>query len=205
MALIKQPSQHLDGQERREQPRTVADLVSALRHAEADVRRWAARDLDGLDEAAPALLAALPQETDRGTRDALLATLAGTSDPAVVRLLAEHLRSEDAGLRNAVAEALARMPLGGEVAREWADDPDADVRILVVMVLTRTDDPLGRATLEHLVRHDPDARVVASSVAALEQTGQCPAELVVAAHGRFPDDPFLEFLVEHATHRRARP
>lgn len=201
MALVRRPAQAPPEQDRRDREREPHDLREQLAAEDGEQRRRAALDLWGDPDAVPALLAAHAVERDPVVREALLTTLAGQDTPVVGWALAEDLRSEDPGVRNAAVRALQAMPVAvaALVADGVLEDPDADVRILAVMVLSAVTHPDVPVWLHPLVASDPDPRVVAAAVdVALTIGGEVAGELAPAAAARFPQDPYLAFLASTA-------
>ena len=90
--------------------RSLNELLGALGSAEAVSRRQAARELAAHPKAAPAMCGLLEDERDASVRSVIFTSLIRLKTRTVVELLAPHLRSEDAALRNAVVEALQEMP-----------------------------------------------------------------------------------------------
>ena len=90
--------------------RSLNELLSALGAADAVSRRQAARELAAHPNAAPAMCGRLEGERDASVRSVIFTSLIKLKTRTVVELLAPHLRSEDAALRNAVVEALQEMP-----------------------------------------------------------------------------------------------
>ncbi|WP_231956781.1 MULTISPECIES: HEAT repeat domain-containing protein [unclassified Actinoplanes] len=179
------------------------DLIALLDHPDPERRREAALDLAGVPEAVPGLLARAGLETEPRVRDAVLTTLAGHDTEAVAAGLAVHLASDDAGLRTAVAEALATMP--GSVPALLPDllaAPDHDVRVMTAMVLADLPDPEARTWLVRMITDDPHPNVVTAAIdALLPGAGPEHAAVLEAAAQRFPDDPFLIFTVRAALPR----
>ncbi|WP_285598171.1 HEAT repeat domain-containing protein [Kineosporia sp. NBRC 101731] len=118
----------------------------------------------------------------------------------VVESLIHHLSSDDAGFRMAVVEVLSRTTTA--TARripQLLHDPDPDIRILTVMVLSCLRTTQVSQWLGELVREDTNQRVVAAAIgelAALEGPGCLP--VLYAARTRFPADPFIAFSVDQA-------
>jgi HEAT repeat protein len=184
---------------------SAATLMAQLDDPEPDCRREAALGLDTVAEAVPALLDRVGAETEPAVRDAVLTTLAAHDSPAVAEGLAEHLASDDAGLRTAVAEALAAMPRSvPELVPRLIADPDHDVRVMTTMVLADLPHPGALTWLAAMITEDPHPNVVTSAIdALLPAAGPEHAALLRAAQQRFPDDPFLRFTVEAALPRLA--
>jgi HEAT repeat protein len=173
-------------------------LEQQLTGPDPEGRRAAARELDGCAAAVPALLERLGVEPERIVWDAILTTLVGHDTPAVAAGLAAHLASEDAGLRSAVADALALMPesvptlMPGLLA-----DPDPDIRIMTAMVLANLQHAEAEAWLITMIRDDPHANVVTAAIDALLPSARAEhATLLREAMQRLPGDPFLRFVVE---------
>ena len=182
----------------RDQP--LPDRLARLVDGDPDRRRRAVLALSDEPAALPHLIARVGLEPDPAVREALCAHLAGHDDPAVVDGLAGLLASDDAGLRIAVAGVLqqtrtatqARMP-------EWLADPDRDVRLLVVMVLAGLRSPQVEGWLTDLVEHDPDPNVTAAAIDELAGLVRAPCRAALrSARARFPDDPFIDFVVTRA-------
>ena len=188
-----------------ETPETPAHelLERQLTSPEPDCRRQAALDLDGSAEAVPALLGRLAGETEPTARDAILTTLAGHDTSEVAAGLVGHLASEDAGLRTAVTEALSAMPESApSLMPGLLTDPDHDVRILTAMVLANLRHAEAATWLAAMIRDDPHPNVVAAAIDALLPSAAAEhAALLRGAVQRFPDDPFLHFVVEAALPR----
>jgi hypothetical protein len=145
-------------------------------------------------------VARLGVEADQRVRDALCTQLARYDLPEVVDGVIEHLACDDAGLRNAVAELLAKTPKA--TARRvpaLLADPDPDVRILTVMVLSSLRLAEVEEWLTGLVRNDPDPNVVSAAIGELVALiGAESEQLLYAARDRFPTDPFITFSVTRA-------
>ena len=111
-------------------------LRAELHAAEPSRRRQAARGLAAHPQAAAELCARLGPEPAASVRSVILTSLIALPTDTTVRGLLPYLRSEDAGLRNAVIEALQHMPdaLGPHIDA-CSPDADSDVRIFAVNVL----------------------------------------------------------------------
>jgi HEAT repeat protein len=180
-------------------------LLSELDDPDTDRRRAAALGLDGVAEAVPALLERLPVETEPAARDALLTTLAAHDTDEVVAALFVHLASDDAGLRTAVAEILAVMP-GSVLALmpSLLADSRHHVRTLTVLILARMQHPEAASWLAAVITDDPHPNVVSAAIDALLPSATVEhLPLFRRATSRFPDDPFLRFVVDLAISRLA--
>ncbi|BBH64220.1 hypothetical protein ACTI_09050 [Actinoplanes sp. OR16] len=184
--------------------RPSADSLRAqLGDPDPECRREAALGLDGVEEAVPDLLARVMVETVENVRDALLTTVSGFDTENVAGALAVHLASDDAALRTAVAEALARMPRSmPALLPDLIAAPDHDVRVMTAMVLADLTHPDTAVWLIEMIRDDPHPNVVTAAIDALlpVATADHAAVLEEAVH-RFPDDPFLRFTVQAALPR----
>ncbi len=194
MGLVRRASETQPDVERRERPRDTDGLLAGLRDPRADVRRWAALDLAGNQDAVASLAARLGEEPDQAVRDALLGTLAEIGGAAVVDALVPYLRCEDAGVRNAVVECMSLIPASVEALPALLRDPDADVRAMTVMLLAALRDPRVPDLLLGVVACDPDPNVAGAAIGELAELGdETACNVIEAAAGRFPNDPFVAF------------
>jgi HEAT repeat protein len=191
---------------------TAGDQVGALpvssgtlESADPEIRRRGALDVGGHLEAVPALLGHLADEPDLAARDAILTVLAAHDTEAVAGAMIDFLASENAGLRNAVADALATMPHGlPPLLPRLTTSPDPDVRVLVAMMLGILAHPGVVPALVGMVSADSDANVVGAALDSLLPlaTGTHIA-LLERTLARFPEDPFLDFTIRSAIPRLA--
>lgn len=181
----------------------IEALLRELDDPESDRRREAALGLEGVVEAVPAMLDRVPVETDPAVRDTLLTTLAAADTGPVGVALSRHLASPDAGLRTAVAGTLAVMPVGSAAAVPGLlADPDHGVRVMAVFVLARMRPSVAMSWLIGVIRDDPHANVVTAAIDALLPVATAEhIPLLTGAMCRFPDDPFLCFVVETTVSR----
>lgn len=188
-------------------PPDLPDLLAQVEDGDPAVRRRAARALGtvlgGHPQAVPGLCERLGEEEDHAVRETLLLTLMGLRSRAVAEGLIPHLRSEDAGLRNAVIDALQKMPDAvAPCMEDILHDPDSDVRIFAVNVLAALPHPQGPEWLIDVVEHDDHLNVCVAAVDVLTEVGgpeaAAPLRRLLA---RFPDEPFLAFAVETALRR----
>ncbi len=179
-------------------PTSVEGWLHLLDDRDPERRREAALGLDGVPAGVRSLLVRVGSEPAREVRDAMLTTLAAHDLPEVAESLAAHLASEDAGLRTAVAEALASMPRSvPALVPKLVAHSDRDVRMMTVMVLADLPHPSALVWLAEMIRDDPHPNVVAAAIdALLPSLGSEHVELLRDAVRRFPDDPFLRFTVE---------
>jgi HEAT repeat protein len=200
--LRKPPVEVLDGIPSGEvrSRRPLSEGLAALAADDPEVRRRAVLELADEPEALSHLIERVGVEPDLMVREALCTYLARHDLPEVVDGLVEHLASDDAALRTAIAAVLqqtrtstaARMP-------QLLADPDPDVRILTVMVLAGLRTPQVEDWLTSLVEQDPDPRVAAAAIGELVSlTGLRCVDALNAARARFPDDPFISFVVSSA-------
>ena len=196
MGLVRRKAQP----EHDQPPASADDLLGQLDDPDPDVRREAALGLDGIASAVGDLLERVADEEAPAVRDAMLTTLAAHDTQAVAESLATHLASDDAGLRTAVAEALASMPASvPAIMPRLLEDPDHDVRVMTAMVLADLPHPASLTWLAEMIRDDPHPNVVAAAIdALLPSLGPEHTELLERAVRRFPSDPFLRFTVEAA-------
>ncbi|CAA2156627.1 hypothetical protein MBRA_02071 [Methylobacterium brachiatum] len=181
----------------------LAGLKAALAAPEAGERRRAARELGAFPEAGPLLCAHLAREPAASVRAVILTTLIRLKSPAVVEGLLPLLRSEDSALRNAAIEALQEMPM--EVEPHVADllaDPDSDVRILAVNMLSLLPHPKAPDWLAEVVAREAHINVCAAAIDGLAEIGNeraiAPLQALAA---RFPEVPFIRFAAAAAIRR----
>ena len=182
---------------------SLSELLEALHAPESGLRRAAAHDLGDHPEAIPTLCARLGDEPALSVRCVILTALIRLQSPAVVSGLLPYLRSEDAGLRNAVIEALQDMP--GAVAPFMEDllhDADSDVRILAVQIVSALAHAQAPEWLARVIASDQHVNVCAAAVDCLAEVGD-PAAIpsLLALPGRFPGEPFIAFAVAVAIRR----
>ena len=147
------------------------EIHTALHSPDEEVRRAILQELKKvpLPSAEEAYFAAMGDENWRVRKEAVdcyVARIPGSSD---VKRLLPLIRSEgNAGLRNSAAEAVIRLGIVSvRPLIEMADDPDVDVRKIVVDAMGSIGDQLFIPVLLRLLR-DPDINVAA---AASEQLG----------------------------------
>lgn len=160
-------------------------------------RRRAARLLANTEGGSVPLVAALARESDLSVRDVIVGCLVRRADDTAIDGLAAALRSADAGLRNAAAEALAQvhersLPL----LTSLLQDADPAVRVMAVNTLAASDADVARHLHEVLAR-DPDENVCTAALDALCSMGT-PVSLtaVAAVSARFAHSPSLQFAAE---------
>jgi hypothetical protein len=181
-------------------PRSVDGWIAALADQDVDVRRQAVLALAEIPAAIPALVARVGIEVDATVRETVCTQLSRHDVPEVVDGLLDHLSSDDAGLRTAVVEVLSRTPHATRRRiPELLAHPDADVRILTVMVLAALDlDEVGD-WLATVIATDSHPNVVSAAVDGVAERGEPRGgESLRVAQERFPDDPFIAFTVGRA-------
>lgn len=188
------------------------ELIRRLEEGDPDQRREAAVALGGLppgpelDRALTVLMAHAALERDVAVLRAVTAQLAQHDRPDVVDGLVGYLAVDDATLRNAVVQALAGMPVSA-AARMPALilDPDPDVRIHAVMLLAGLRVPEVEGWLTELVTGDPDPNVTAAAAGELfELAGPACEPALLQARDRFPEDPFIRYVVTRVQDSRQR-
>jgi HEAT repeat protein len=173
-----------------------------LESRDASERRMAVRQAVRAGEAA-LLVRHLPSESDAGIRETILTSLVRIGGAEAVKPLLTLLRSEHAGLRNAVIETLQSM--GDVVAPELEsllEDPDSDVRIFAVNVLHSMKSERVPDIALRVASSDPHVNVCAAAVDILAEVGR--PEMAGALRDvarRFPDQLFLAFAIRAALKR----
>lgn len=181
----------------------VATLLVGLASADSGTRRSAARDLAHYPEAAAALCDRLEVEASPSVRAVLFTSLIKLQSPEVAARLAEHLRSDDAPLRNGAIEALQEMPaaIAPHLRRLLADD-DSDVRIFAVNILGALRHADAPEWLAEVVRAETHVNVCAAAVDALAEVGGLnEVGALEDLRTRFPQQAFMSFAIDTAIRR----
>ena len=198
MALVKR---HLPADPPQVQPEVGREgLVGQLQDPHPDARWRAARSLADDPTTAGTLCARLAQEADHAVQGALLTALIGFDSLEAAQGLIPLLRSSEAGLRNAVVEALQRMPkAAGPLVEPLLTDADRDIRIFAIDILHELRPPGAAAWLERLLEQDSDVNVCAAAVNCLADMGTSESvPSLRAVIERFPREPFLLFAARAA-------
>jgi HEAT repeat protein len=188
-------------------PRALGALLADLAGESPGGRRAAARALVAHPAAARPLCERLPHEPDLSVRESILSALMRLASEDVVQGLLPHLESEDVWLRNAVIEALPRMPdQSRDALTRLLAHASTDVRVLAVTTLARLPDEASTARLVQLLGDEPDVNVCAAAVEAVAERGPAAAiPALEALAARFADEPFITFAAGLAVSRiRAR-
>lgn len=200
MGLVKRTTPVIEQQRA---PRGLDEMLADLAHPRASTRRAAARELGAHPGAAKALCERLPSEPDLVVREHILSALMRIASCDVAGGLIPYLASEDVWLRNAVIEALPKMP---NVCRQEIEKlfvhPDADVRIFAVTVMGRFGDPAAQACLVRVLDDEQDVNVCSAAIEALAEHGHratIPALRALAT--RFESEPFIVFATDLAVSR----
>lgn len=168
-----------------------------------DERRRAARALAADPAAAPVLAARLACEPDPRVRDALFGSLVDIGGTQAAELVAPFIRSEDAGLRSGAVEALKRLESHAvSVVDELMNDPDTDVRILVIEITRVWPAELAMPRLRRVFELEPHVNVCAAAVDVATEVGT--EDLLVALdrlRTRFASEAFLNFAIDVACER----
>lgn len=182
---------------------SAAEVLTGLGSANPDERWAAARAAAGLPDAAVALAAALPQETDYRVREAMFTSLAriGTRDSIAGML--PMLRSNDAALRTGALDALRSSVIAThELLPQLLSDPDADVRILSCELARGLPSEEATRSLCALLAREAEINVCAAAVEVLAEVGnQMALPTLEQCAQRFSQVPFLTFAIQLATDR----
>jgi HEAT repeat protein len=203
MALVRRTAAPIPEPERDNTPRGQEQWLADLASDDTSMRRRAAQALARMPDAVAVICAHLADERSLSVRSIILTGLIVHKSPAVVRGLLPLLGSEDANLRNGAIEALQQMP--DEVAphvEEMLTDPNSDVRIFAVDVLSALPHPMVPEWLRRVVTLDPHVNVCAAALDALAEAGQpdvIPALEKLA--NRFADVAFIRFAADAAIRR----
>jgi HEAT repeat protein len=203
MALVRRATAAVAGLQCDDAPRSQEQWVADLTSGDTSMRRRAAQALAGMPDAVTMICAHLANEQSLSVRSIILTGLIVHKSPAVVRGLLPLLGSEDPNLRNGAIEALQQMP--DEVAphvEAMLADPNSDVRIFAVDVLSALPHPMVPEWLRRVVTTDRHVNVCAAALDALAEAGQ--PEVIPALEDladRFADVAFIQFAVDAAVRR----
>ncbi len=167
---------------------------------DVDERRRAARALSGDPAAASVLAGRLACESDPRVREALFGSLVNIAGTLSAELVAEFIRSEDAGLRGGAIEALKQLEIDAVGSLDaLLDDPDADVRLLAIEVTRAWPADLAMPRLRRVFDQEEHVNVCAAAVDVATTVGTGDLlDSLEALRDRFATEPFLVFAVEIA-------
>lgn len=181
----------------------LQDWLRLLDSTSPEDRRLAARALAEFPVSAPALLNTLARESNIRVKGAILVSLQCIGGHRVLEGLLPFLRSDNAALRNGVIEILQGMPNEiGDYINDLLHDQDSDVRIFAIDILQTLAHPDSPSWLLDVILHDKHVNVVATAIDRLTEIGtpeMLPAMKSVLA--RFPNEPYIEFIVNLAIKR----
>jgi HEAT repeat protein len=203
MALVRRTAAAAADSQLDDAPRGQEQWVADLASDDTSMRRRAAQALARMPDTVTMLCAHLANEQNLSVRSIILTGLIVHKSPIVVRRLLPLLGSEDANLRNSAIEALQQMP--DEVAphmEAMLADPNSDVRIFAVHVLSALPHPMVPEWLRRVVTLDRHVNVCAAALDALAEAGQ--PEVIPALEDladRFADVAFIQFAVDAAIRR----
>ncbi len=203
MAIVKRGKSASIDNDERSRPRDLAGLTAELGDADPVARRWAARDLAAHPDAAPALIALLPCETDSTVREAILMSLTDIGNAIAVQGLVNCLRSEDVALRNEAIEAMKHLPDAvAPIMAGLLADPEPDVRIFAVNVLESLCHPDVEKWLIEVISEDAHINACATAVDLLSEVGSAAAVAPLEALKlRFAGEPYIQFAADLALRR----
>lgn len=181
----------------------VADFATLLGNLDADqakIRGEAVRALATMPMAIAPLCARLAQEDDPRVRELILVSLIRLNAPQVVSGLIDYVRSEDAGLRNDVVEALAQMPdLVESHIGPLLQDDDSDVRILTINILATLRHPKVPEWIAAVLAREAHPNVCAAAIDIAVTVGTPElVPILEQVRTRFADVPFIVFAVDIA-------
>lgn len=181
----------------------LQDWLSLLDVGKDDERRMAARALAEYPVATADLLNALAKESNIRVKGAILVSLQAIGGDKVLEGLLPFLRSENAALRNGVIEIMQGMP--NEVSTYIEDllhDHDSDVRIFAIDILQTLTHPDSPKWLIDVIARDQHVNVVATAIDRITEIGTPDMLAVIKSVAqRFPEEPYIEFLVNLAIKR----
>lgn len=203
MAFIKQKTQQIINEDERTAPRDFEGLCAELNHDNAQVRRWAVRDLANYKQASSPLAARLKIENDNHVRTAILDALSKFSDDISISALVDCLRSDEASLRNEAIEVLKSEPEKvAPIIDNLLNDADSDVRIFAVNILESLRHQDVEKWLISVIKNDEHLNVCATAVDLLSEVGtENAVNALENLKIRFADEPYICFTVDLALQR----
>ncbi|OYT88408.1 MAG: PBS lyase [Burkholderiales bacterium PBB6] len=203
MALKKPPTAVTTEHSGRQHERDAAGLLKQLTDSNAEVRRWAARDLADCPGCSEALVEHLKTEADTSVREVILTSLVLLGDNTAVYGLVACMRSEDAALRNEAIEAMKQLPDAvSPIMRGLLADEDSDMRIFAVNILESLKHPSVEQWLSDVIEHDDHVNVCATAVDLLGEVGSRTAlEPLLRLKTRFDKEPYIQFAADLAIKR----
>lgn len=198
MPLIRKPTQpagHLKP--------SAAEVLTGLGSKNPEERWAAVRAAAELPDAAAALAAALPQESDGGVREAMFTSLVRIGTRDSIAGMVPMLRSDDAALRTGALDALRSSVIARhELLPQLLNDPDVDVRILSCELARGLPSEEASRSLCALLVREAEINVCAAAVEVLAEVGDYTALPALAQCAqRFSQVPFLVFAIKLATDR----
>jgi HEAT repeat protein len=181
------------------------DLCQQLESPVASERRTAASLLAAYPDSSSHLSIQLLRETEHSVREVIMTSLTVVGDSNAINTLIICLRSEEAELRNEAIDALKHLPqaIGPHIQKLLAD-PDTDVRIFTVNVLSSLAHTETERWLCEVLNRDKDPNVCGAALDVLAEIGTqlcvMPVRQVCA---RFPKDAYLQFAAKIALTRAA--
>ena len=202
MPFIKKNNPTMDSYEH-DCSRDLNELAAQLANENPLVRREAALVLVEHQGASEILIEQLKQDNDTCVRDAILTTLISLGDTFAVMGLVECLRSENAGLRNEVVEAMKQLPEKvAPIMTSLLADANSDVRIFAVNILESLRHLQVETWLNTVIEDDPHINVCATAVDLLGEVGTSTSRsALMHLRSRFPDEPYICFAVNLALKR----
>ncbi|MBK6999981.1 MAG: HEAT repeat domain-containing protein [Rhodoferax sp.] len=203
MAIVKRSQTQSVDSDERARPRDLAGLIALLQDPNPTARRWAARDLCAFPDAAAALVARLPTETESAVREAILMALTEIGGTVAVAGLVECLRSDDAALRCEAIGAMKLLPDAvAPIMEGLLEDANPDVRIFAVNVLESLRHPDVEKWLLKVIDQDPHINVCATAVDLLGEVGTSDAIAALnRLEQRFAVEPYIVFAADLALKR----
>lgn len=198
MPLVRKPTQSAG------QPKpSLPEVLTGLGSPHPDERWAAARAAAELPDAAAALAAALPNESDSRVREAMFTSLVRIGTRDSIAGVLPLLRSNDSALRTGALDALRSSPLAvREFLPQLLGDPDADVRILSCELARSLPSEEASRSLCALLAREPEINVCAAAIEVLAEVGDRSALPTLAQCAqRFSQVPFLGFAITLATER----
>lgn len=199
------PTPHTD-ERRSARLRGPGALLEQLNDARPLVRRWGARDLSAFPNAPTILMAHLAREGERTVREVILANLGRIGGDEVIRGLLPMLASDDAHLRNDVAELLQGMATEALPHLDpWLGHPDAETRALALSILAAAPADASCAGMRQRLERERDPLLLAHAITHLGEAGPRADARFLETFPPVEMHPLARFAVNRAVARLTAP
>lgn len=204
MGLVKSKLPETGFAEADDQSITRGQFLTLLRSGEPGDRVKAARVAKSIDDGAALVASSLAGEQNPRVVEAFLLSLTDCADDKAISIVIEHLRMENAGLRNGVIDLLmSKSDMFERRLEALLQDPETDFRIMLVNAAASIVSKDAQSILCRALPKEQDDNVCGAIIEVLADIGDGPEALAAAkaAAERFASHPFLAFAADMAVRR----